>query len=100
MQLRMGTLVVACHKRCAITSSADAHTSAQVLHKMWKNGTFAEINGCVSTGKEANVYHASTQDGTDLAVKIYKTSILVFKDRERCDPSQHLPLLVLKASRA
>lgn len=38
---------------------------------------------CVSTGKEANVYHASTQDGEDLAIKVYKTSILVFKDRDR-----------------
>jgi serine/threonine-protein kinase RIO1 len=37
---------------------------------------------CVS-GKEANVYHASAPDGTDLAIKVYKTSILVFKDRDR-----------------
>jgi serine/threonine-protein kinase RIO1 len=50
---------------------------------MWKNEVFSDINGCVSTGKEANVYHAATGDGQDLAVKIYKTSILVFKDRER-----------------
>lgn len=36
-----------------------------------------------STGKEANVYHASTSEGEDRAVKIYKTSILVFKDRDK-----------------
>ena len=56
----------------------------QVLFKMLKNGLFSEINGCISTGKEANVYHACTAEGKDLAVKIYKTSILVFKDRDRC----------------
>lgn len=55
----------------------------QILFKMLNSGLFAEINGCISTGKEANVYHAVTHDGTDLAVKVYKTSILVFKDRDR-----------------
>lgn len=38
--------------------------------------------GCVSTGKEANVYHASGS-GAELAIKVYKTAILVFKDRDR-----------------
>ena len=28
------------------------------------------INGCVSTGKEANVYHATSVDGSSLAVKV------------------------------
>ena len=51
---------------------------------MLNRGVFSEINGCVSTGKEANVYHASTASGAELALKIYKTSILVFKDRDRC----------------
>jgi serine/threonine-protein kinase RIO1 len=39
------------------------------------------IDGCISTGKEANVYHASKDDESSgaLAVKVYKTSILVFK---------------------
>ena len=52
---------------------------------MLNGGLFSEINGCISTGKEANVYHAVTEAGRDLAVKIYKTSILVFKDRDRSD---------------
>ena len=43
----------------------------------------SEVNGCVSTGKEANVYHASTPDGRSLAIKVFKTSIMVFKDRDR-----------------
>lgn len=55
----------------------------QVLFKMLNKGVFSELHGCISTGKEANVYHAITGDGTDLAVKVYKTSILVFKDRDR-----------------
>jgi len=32
---------------------------------------------------QANVYHALTPESTHLALKIYKTSILVFKDRDR-----------------
>ncbi len=65
----------------------------QVLFKMLNRGVFAEINGVVSTGKEANVYHATAPSGAHLAVKVYKTSILVFKDRERCAVTapQHSP---------
>lgn len=54
-----------------------------VLFKMLNRGLFSAIHGCVSTGKEANVYHAVNPDGGDFAVKVYKTSILVFKDRDR-----------------
>jgi len=32
---------------------------------------------------QANVYHALTPDKKHLALKIYKTSILVFKDRSK-----------------
>ena len=35
------------------------------------------------TGKEANVYHCTTKEGRDRAIKIYKTSILIFKDRDK-----------------
>uniref|UniRef100_A0A915CMV8 Serine/threonine-protein kinase RIO1 n=1 Tax=Ditylenchus dipsaci TaxID=166011 RepID=A0A915CMV8_9BILA len=48
-----------------------------------QRGVFENLEGCISTGKEANVYHAITKDGKSLAVKIYKTSILTFKDRDR-----------------
>lgn len=51
-----------------------------VLFKLLSRGTITQINGCISTGKEANVYHALGPNGTsDLAIKVYKTSILVFK---------------------
>lgn len=54
-----------------------------ILFKMINRGVLYEINGCISTGKEANVYHALTEEGEHRAIKIYKTSILVFKDRDR-----------------
>lgn len=41
------------------------------------------IDGCISTGKEANVYHATGPDNTALAIKIFKTSILTFKARDK-----------------
>ncbi|KAJ3038894.1 Serine/threonine-protein kinase RIO1 [Rhizophlyctis rosea] len=54
-----------------------------ILFKMLNANVIYEINGCISTGKEANVYHATTEDGSHRAIKIYKTSILTFKDRDR-----------------
>ena len=53
-----------------------------LLFKLLNSGALSVINGCVSTGKEANVYHAEGRDG-ELAIKVYKTSILIFKDRDR-----------------
>jgi len=50
-----------------------------VLFKLLNRGVVTEVNGCISTGKEANVYHALGRSGSDLAIKVYKTSILVFK---------------------
>lgn len=55
-----------------------------ILVKLLNTKFLKEINGCLSTGKEANVYHASSFDGNkEYAIKIYKTSILIFKDRDR-----------------
>ena len=70
---------------------ADRATTEQVLDprtrmillKMLNQGVIHEVNGCISTGKEANVYHAVTESGKHRAIKIYKTSILIFKDRDR-----------------
>ena len=50
---------------------------------MLNRNEIKEVNGCISTGKEANVYHAVTDSNDHRAIKIYKTSILVFKDRDR-----------------
>lgn len=80
-----------------------------VLFKLLSRGRLRTLDGCVSTGKEANVYYgtaaanASTgmlasrsaliprvgllpeerSPDAPVAVKVYKTSILQFKDRER-----------------
>lgn len=60
----------------------DARTR-MILFKMLNRCVFEQINGCISTGKEANVYHASKGNEQQFAIKVYKTSILVFKDRDR-----------------
>lgn len=68
--------------RATVEQAIDPRTR-MVLFKMLNRGIFNEINGCISTGKEANVYHATKSDGQELAIKVYKTSVLVFKDRDR-----------------
>lgn len=75
------------HDRATVEQVMDPRTRI-ILFKMLNSGVISEINGCISTGKEANVYHATPgpnkRDTTaDFAIKIYKTSILVFKDRDR-----------------
>ncbi len=117
-------------KRTLHTDKNDRATSEQVLDprtryilfKLLQSNQLREFHGCISTGKEANVYYAtaaaaavattgtvdnqsmdttkqppqpptneSTNDNgnngsrniTEYAVKIYKTSILVFKDRDK-----------------
>ncbi|KAJ4299607.1 Serine/threonine-protein kinase rio1 [Kalmusia sp. IMI 367209] len=75
---------------------ADRATSEQVLDprtrmillQLINRNVVSEIHGVISTGKEANVYHAATISEDDAqplnrAIKVYKTSILVFKDRDK-----------------
>lgn len=101
------------HVGLNIRERADRATNEQVLDprtrlvllKLLNRGVLTEIHGCISTGKEANVYYAiggglracsntystamtdqqlqELPEQVELAVKVYKTSILVFKDRER-----------------
>ena len=68
-----------------------------IIHKLVQNAKIEKMHGCISTGKEANVYLAEgrckdfatlemIEEGApnmEFAIKIFKTSILVFKDRER-----------------
>jgi len=57
---------------------ADRATTEQVmdprtrmmLFKMINRQLFTEVNGCISTGKEANVYHARRADGSERAIKV------------------------------
>lgn len=66
-----------------------------ILLQMINRGIVSEIHGAISTGKEANVYGAvlHPEDGASepaqKAIKIYKTAILVFKDRERYITGEH-----------
>uniref|UniRef100_A0A3B4B013 Serine/threonine-protein kinase RIO1 n=1 Tax=Periophthalmus magnuspinnatus TaxID=409849 RepID=A0A3B4B013_9GOBI len=71
--------------RATVEQVLDPRTR-MILFKMLSRGIISEINGCISTGKEvhlANVYHALTSEGKSRAIKIYKTSILQFKDRDK-----------------
>uniref|UniRef100_A0A1B0AQM3 Serine/threonine-protein kinase RIO1 n=1 Tax=Glossina palpalis gambiensis TaxID=67801 RepID=A0A1B0AQM3_9MUSC len=71
------------HDRATAEQVMDPRTR-MILFKLLNRGLIEEINGCISTGKEANVYHAVARNGNDeFAIKIYKTSILVFKDRDK-----------------
>ncbi|XP_022102622.1 serine/threonine-protein kinase RIO1-like isoform X2 [Acanthaster planci] len=77
--------------RVRVKDKADRATMEQVLDprtrmiifKLLSRNFISEINGCISTGKEANVYHATTKTDLHRAIKVYKTSILTFKDRDR-----------------
>lgn len=88
-------------KHDRVADKSDRATSEQVLDprtrmillQMINRNVVSEVNGCLSTGKEANVYHAlsiSQEESSEAAVaplhraiKVYKTSILVFKDRDK-----------------
>ena len=49
------------------------------LYQMFNKWILDEINGVISTGKEANVYWGIQPDGTDVAIKIYRISTFNFK---------------------
>ncbi|ESO07811.1 hypothetical protein HELRODRAFT_75979, partial [Helobdella robusta] len=53
-----------------------------ILYKMFHK-VFTKFDGCVSTGKEANVYHAisAKHEGGSLAIKIFKTVASEFRNR-------------------
>ncbi|KAK6588841.1 extragenic suppressor of the bimD6 mutation-related [Cryptosporidium xiaoi] len=103
-------------KRATIMQALDQRT-IQMLEKSRKSGLFTNMYGTISTGKEANVYRATTtledlklygrelktknrvseedldaisdiQKNSELkyvnrAIKVFKTSILTFKDRSK-----------------
>lgn len=68
--------------RATVEQVLDPRTR-MILFKMLSRGVISQIHGCISTGKEANVYHATASSGESRAIKIYKTSILIFKDRDK-----------------
>lgn len=99
-KLRLTELETGASSKTGDKDRSDRATSEQVLDprtrmillQLLNRNVVSEINGVLSTGKEANVYHALTipQEDADSepqtlhrAIKIYKTSILVFKDRDK-----------------
>lgn len=68
--------------RATVDQVLDPRT-IRILSKLINQGHISEIHGCVSTGKEANVYQATTELGEHRVIKVYKTSILIFKDRDK-----------------
>ena len=95
--------------RATVEQVLDPRTR-MILLKLVNKNIVTEMHGCIATGKEANVYHAihirdaenannpkesstplpsptlpvlTSTKPTHLAIKIYKTSILVFKDRDK-----------------
>lgn len=69
-----------------------------VLVGLINRGVVGIVEGCVSTGKEANVYHALPSADppaqpdpfpSSLALKIYRTSILTFKSRQAYILGEH-----------
>ena len=85
--------------RATVENCLDPRTMNEI-EKMINIEKITKMFGCISTGKEANVYRAegsmdlikremfpADENGKvpvkEYAIKIFKTSILIFKDRER-----------------
>ncbi|MHA1916951.1 MAG: serine protein kinase RIO [Candidatus Ranarchaeia archaeon] len=49
------------------------------LFSLIKKGTIFEVDGIISTGKEANVYHGIDKEKKSIAIKIYRTSTADYK---------------------
>ncbi|KXJ27641.1 serine/threonine-protein kinase RIO3 [Exaiptasia diaphana] len=67
-----------------------------LLYKMVNNETLDNVNGCISTGKEACVFHANggrKESGeelpTECAIKVFKTTLNEFRTRERYIKDDH-----------
>jgi len=50
------------------------------LYKMFSDGVIERLDFPIATGKEGNVFRATTSDGRLVAVKIYRTTTATFKD--------------------
>jgi RIO kinase 1 len=59
-------------ERLKVESEVFDRTSLIDLSKMMKKGIIETVDYPISTGKEANVFRATTADGSFIAIKIYK----------------------------
>ena len=71
-------------KDLATTGQVFDKKTYKILQKFRVNSIFDRLGECISQGKEALVFHACDMNEPDklFAVKIYKTMVLDFKDRE------------------
>ena len=66
-----------------------------VLFKFVNSGMLTEVNGCISTGKEASVFHAVGGSCEDMeipgecAIKVFKTTLNEFKTRDKYVKGDH-----------
>lgn len=51
-----------------------------VIYKLFSDGVLDKLDFPIATGKEGNVFRASTKEGELLAVKIYRTTTSTFRD--------------------
>ncbi len=65
-------------ERATIEEVFDQKTR-MVIFNLMNDGVIYELNGVVSSGKEARVYWGKNKEGSDIAVKIYLTSSAEFK---------------------
>jgi len=94
---KMHYLATTKSKKASHTGRDDRATSEQcldprtrlILFRLLSTGFLELLDGCLSTGKEANVYYAKGEKGLEYAIKIFKTSILVFKDRDKYVSGEH-----------
>lgn len=75
-------------KEKSTVESVMDETSRMLIFKLLNGGQLDEVNGAISTGKEANVYHGIGGDPEngitmgEVAIKIYKTTLSEFKNRD------------------
>ncbi|OED30606.1 serine protein kinase RIO [Methanosphaera sp. WGK6] len=62
-----------------VSSEVFDDKTLKVLYKLAKQGYINSLNGVISTGKEANVFLGTDDDGNSVAVKIYRVVTLDFK---------------------
>ncbi len=58
-------------------------STLMALYWMTNHGTFDELHGTVSTGKEANIFYAQNSDGEPVAIKIYRVATSDFQTKWR-----------------
>ncbi|GFQ99705.1 hypothetical protein TNCT_416241, partial [Trichonephila clavata] len=81
-------------EKSTIEKALDEKTQI-ILFKMLNNQTLDSLTGCISTGKEACVYHAFSypeEESTvpvEYAIKVFKTSLNEFKNREQYIKDDH-----------